>query len=235
MLKFSTAAGSFGLLALAFPMQAQAQYGFADGYAGVRNAQCERQRADESVTGTVVGAIAGALIGGAIGNNIEADRTYTRYNRWGRPVARYTEGRSESGNVAVGAALGALLGGAAGNSIAKDSGPGCAVAYAPGRSYHPPPGGPIPRTTEGLYGGPEVIGRSHYPADYPSTYGRGTEDPSYPGNHDEARGQEPWRDCRVVQRETRLPDGDVLRDPVTACWDDPTRKWHVQDSYSDGD
>lgn len=234
-LKFSIAAGSLGLMAVAFPMQAQALYDASFGDPGERNLQCERQRADNSATGTVVGAIAGALIGGAIGNNIEADRTYTRYDRRGRPVGRYTQGRSESGNVAAGAVLGALLGAAAGNSIAKDSGPGCAVAYAPGRYSYPPPGGQIPRTTKGLYGGPEVMGASHDPADYPSSYGRGPDDPSYPGDHDEARGPGPARDCRVIQRETRLPDGGVLRDPVTACWDEQAGQWHVQDVHSYGD
>lgn len=234
MLKFSIAAGGLGLMALAVPMQAHAQYGYPYGDPGVRNVQCERQRADDSAAGTVVGALAGALIGGAIGNNIENDRTYTRYNRWGRPVGRYTEGRSESGNVAVGAVLGALVGGAAGNSIAKDSSPGCAVAYAPNSYSYPRQGGSIPRTTDGLYGGPEVMGRSQYPEAYPSSYPAGSDYPSYPDYRDEPRYQEPQRDCRVIQRETRLPDGDVQRDPVTACWDERSRQWRVQDGYSDG-
>jgi surface antigen len=234
MLKFSIAAGGLGLMALALPMQAHAQYGYPYGDPGVRNVQCERQRADDSAAGTVVGALAGALIGGAIGNNIENDRTYTRYNRWGRPVGRYTEGRSESGNVAVGAVLGALVGGAAGNSIAKDSSPGCAVAYAPNSYSYPPQGGSIPRTTDGLYGGPEVMGRSQYPEAYPSSYPARSDYPSYPDYRDEPRYQEPQRDCRVIQRETRLPDGDIQRDPVTACWDERSRQWRVQDGYSDG-
>ena len=235
MLKFSTAAGSLGLMALAFPVQAQALHGVPYDEAGLPNLQCERQRADERAAGTVAGALTGALIGGAIGNNIEADRTYTRYNRWGRPVGRYTQARSESGNVAAGAVLGAVLGAAAGHSIARESGPGCAVAYAPGPSSYPPPGGQIPRTTKGLYGGPEVMGRDQHPADHASSYGRRPDDPSDPGDHAEAGAQEPWPDCRVIQRETRLPDGGVLRDPATACWDDQKREWRVQDAYSEGD
>lgn len=242
MLKLSIAAGSLGLMALTLPMQAQAQYGAPyGGYPyndpGVRNVQCERQRSDDSAAGTVVGALAGALIGGAIGNNIENDRTYTRYNRRGRPVGSYTEGRSESGNVAVGAVLGALVGGVAGNSMAKDTGPDCQVAYAP-RSYSSVPQGSIPRSTDGLYGGPEVMGqggyqdgyRNDYPAAYPSSY---PSQPSYPDYRDEPRYDPPARDCRVIQRETRLPDGDVQRDPVTACYDARTREWRVQDGYSD--
>ena len=115
MLKLSLAAGSLGLMALALPMQAHAQYGYPYSDPGVRNVQCERERSDDSAAGTIVGALAGALIGGAIGNNIENDRYYTKYNRRGRPVGTYREGRSESGNVAVGAVLGALAGGVAGN------------------------------------------------------------------------------------------------------------------------
>ena len=233
MFNLSVAAGSLGLLALALPMQAHAQYGYPYSDPGVRNVQCERERSDDSAAGTIVGALAGALIGGAIGNNIENDREYTLYNRRGRPVETYREGRSESGNVAVGAVLGALVGGAAGNSIARDTGPDCQVAYAP-YSYSSAPSGSIPRTTKGLYGGPEVMGQggyqggyqTGYPASYPST-------PSYPDDRDEPRYEAPDRDCRVIHRETRLPDGDVQRDPVTACYDERTREWRIQDGYTD--
>ncbi len=237
MLKLTIAAGSLGLMALAMPMQAHAQYGSQYGYPysdpGVRNVQCERQKSDDSAAGTVVGALTGALIGGAIGNNIENDRTYTKYNRRGYPVRTYREGRSESGNVAVGAVLGALVGGVAGNSIGKSSGPDCQVAYAP-YNYSSVGQGSIPRTTDGLYGGPEVMGQggyqSGYPAAYPSSY---PSQPSYPDYRSQPAYQEPARDCRVIQRETRLPDGDVQRDPVTACYDDRTREWRVQDGYTD--
>lgn len=232
MLKLSMAAAGLGLAAMALPMQAHAQYGYPYGNAPVRNVQCERQKSDDSAAGTVVGALAGALIGGAIGNNIENDRHYTRYNRWGRPVGHYTEGRSESGNVAVGAVLGALVGGAAGGSIARDSSPDCMVAYAP-QSYSAYPQGSIPRTTDGLYGGPEVMGGygNSYPAQpYPSS---APSYPSYPDYRDEPAYREPAADCRVIHRETRLPDGKVQTDPVTACWDDRSRQWRVRDGYSD--
>lgn len=233
MLKVTIAAGSLGLMALSLPLQAHAQYGYPYGDPGVRNVQCERQKADNSAAGTVVGALTGALIGGAIGNNIENDRTYTKYNRRGYPVRSYTEGRSESGNVAVGAVLGALVGGVAGNSIGKDSGPECQVAYAP-YNYTSMGQGSIPRTTEGLYGGPEVMGRGGYPApQYPSSYPAEPAYPSYPDYREEPRYQEPARDCRVIHRETRLPDGDIQRDPVTACYDERTRAWRVQDGYTD--
>lgn len=234
MLKTTIAAGSLGLLALALPMEAQAQYG-AYPYGGqpVRNTACERQKSDDSAAGTVVGALAGALIGGAIGNNIENDRHYTKYNRRGRPVGHYTERRSESGNVAVGAVLGALVGGAAGNSIGKSSSGDCMVAYAP-QSYSAYPQGSIPRTTDGLYGGPEVMrgpgGYAPPPQPYPSS---APVYPQYPDYGNQPVYQEPARDCRVIHRETRMPDGKVQTEPVTACWNDYAREWRVQDGYED--
>lgn len=229
MLKTTITTGSLGLLALTLPMEAQAQYGaYPYGAPPVRNTACERQRSDDAAAGTVVGALAGALIGGAIGNNLENDRHYTRYNRWGRPVGHYTEGRSESGNVAVGAVLGALVGGVAGNSIAKDTSPNCMVAYSP-QAYSAYPQGSIPRTTEGLYGGPEVM-RGQAPAPYPSPAPVYNPHPNY---RSEPAYREPVRDCRIIHRETRMPDGKVQTDPVTACWNEYAREWRVQDGYSD--
>ena len=229
MLKTTIAAGSLGLLALAMPMEAQAQYG-AYPYGGpVQNTACERQKSDNGTAGTVVGALAGALIGGAIGNNIENDRYYTKYDRRGRPVGHYREGRSESGNVAVGAVLGSVVGGAAGSSIGKSSGGNCMVAYAP-QSYSAYPQGSIPRTTDGLYGGPEVMRApsggyappppQHYPSSAPLSSVSGLSQPAAP-------------DCCVIHRETRMPDGRVQTEPVTACWNEYAREWRVQDGYSD--
>ena len=53
MLKLSIAAGSLGLMALALPMQAHAQYGYGYNDPGIRNVQCERQKSDNSAAGTV--------------------------------------------------------------------------------------------------------------------------------------------------------------------------------------
>lgn len=237
MLKLSIAAGSLGLMALALPMQAHAQYGYPYGEPGVRNVQCERQRSDDSAAGTVVGALAGALIGGALGNEFADDDDHGGYRGgygrghgrgYGRGYDRHRGNDDNDGEVIAGALIGALVGGAAGNSIAKDTGPDCQVAYAP-YSYSSSPRGSIPRTTEGLYGGPEVMSPGGYrPEAYPSSYPSEPSYPSYPDYRDQPRD----RDCRVIQRETRLPDGDIQRDPVTACYDDRTRQWVVQDGYS---
>ena len=95
MLKLSIAAGSLGLMALALPMQAHAQYGYGYNDPGIRNVQCERQKSDNSAAGTVVGALAGALIGGQGGHNIENDPTYMEYTRRGSPTGRPPQGHSQ--------------------------------------------------------------------------------------------------------------------------------------------
>jgi hypothetical protein len=243
MLKCTLMAGSLGLVVLALPLEAEAQYGYGYGDGPVRNTQCERERADDSAAGTIVGALAGALIGGAIGNEIADDNGGHGHRgyRGGHGRGHYGRGYyggghgykdSNDAEVITGALLGAVIGGAAGNSIAKSTGPECQVAYAP-YSYSSAPAGSIPRSTDGLYGGPEVFGgndpREPYPSRYPST----PSYPSYPDYPSDAGYREPGRDCRVIQRETRLPDGQVERDPVTACWDERTREWRVQDGYSD--
>mgnify|MGYP001265825376 CR=1 FL=1 len=233
MLKYTIAAGSLGLVALALPMQAQAQYGYPYGQPPVRNVQCERQKANDSAAGTIVGALVGGLIGGAIGNEIADDdyghsyRGYGRGHRRGWGHGHYDD--DNDGEVIAGALIGAFIGGAAGNSIASDTGPDCQVAYAP-NGYSSYPQGSIPRTTDGLYGGPEVMDNSvyredPYPQTYPSSGGGYAPGPDY--------RDQPVRDCRVIQRETRLPDGQVERDPVTACWNERTREWRIQDGYSD--
>ncbi len=234
-MKMTVAAGSLGLMALALPMQAHAQYGYPYSDPGVRNVQCERQKSSDSAAGTIVGALAGALIGGAIGNEIADDDHGHRgrgygHRGYGRGYYGGHRGHDDNdGEVIAGALIGAFAGGAIGNSVAKDTGPDCQVAYAP-YGYSSSPSGSIPRTTDGLYGGPETMGR---PGSYPAAYPSQPSYPSYPDYRDEPRYQEPARDCRVIQRETRLPDGQVERDPVTACWDERTRTWQVQDGFTD--
>lgn len=250
-MKIAILACGASLLAISLPGEAHAQYGYGyDPYpAPARNVQCERQKSSDGTAGAVVGAVVGGLLGGAIGNNIDNDRYYTEYRRRG-PPRTYKESRSNSGQVAVGATLGALVGGLAGSDIAKKSGGDCQVAYAPVSGYSSVPYGSIPQTTHGLYGGAEVMrgapnsytqpapqqySASSYPSsNYPS-YPTPAPAPAYPpstgyqygGGQSAASGP----GCRVIQRETQMPDGQVLRDPVTACWNDRTRQWQIQDGW----
>lgn len=241
-MKMAILACGVSLLAVSLPGEAHAQYGYGyDPYpAPARNVQCERQKSSDGTAGALVGAVVGGLIGGAIGNNIDNDRYYTEYRRRG-PPRYYKESRSNSGQVAVGATLGALVGGMAGSDIGKNSSSDCQVAYAPVGNYSSVPYGSIPQSTRGLYGGAEVMrgaptaypqpAPQPYPASgYPTSYPAPA--PAYPssGGYGQQAG---GPDCRVIHRETRMPDGQVMRDPVTACWNERTREWRVQDGWQD--
>jgi hypothetical protein len=250
MMKMALLACGVSLLAVSLPGEAHAQYGGGYGYdpypPPARNVQCERQKSSDGTGGAILGAVVGGLIGGAIGNNIDNDRYYTEYRRRG-PPRTYKESRSNSGQVAVGATLGALVGGVAGSDIGKKSSGDCQVAYAPVGNYSSVPYGSIPQSTQGLYGGAEVMrgapnsypqpAPQPYPASsYPSSYPAPAPAPAYPpsGGYGYGQGQPAaGGDCRVIHRETKMPDGQVMRDPVTACWNDRTREWQIQDGWQD--
>ncbi len=225
---------ALGTLVLAGPAAAQGYYG--NGYSsGARNTACERQKRDDKVTGAIVGALVGGLAGGALGNEIRDNDTddrrgyrgYRDYDRYGYGYGRRDRRDSGDGDgtVVVGALLGALAGGVAGNALAEGTGPDCQVAS--GNSHSSYPQGSIPARTDGLYGGPEVMnGGREYPNDrtrsYPvsgASYPTSSypEYPSYPETRERSRGD--VGDCRTVYRETRMPNGRVERDPVTACQD----------------
>ena len=246
MLRLAVLAGGVSLLAFTGTGEAHAQYGYGYGPAPVQNVQCERQKSSDGTAGAVVGAVAGALLGGAIGNNIDNDRYVTEYGRRGRSYT-YRESRSNSGQVAVGATLGALVGGLAGNEIGRNTGPDCQVAYsAPG--YASVPRGSIPQTTQGLYGGAEVMRGPatsapypHSPRQYPTSsypsYPAQQTYPSYPAQtqYPPQRGTQPGYQgqadsqggCQVIHRETPMPDGQVFREPVTVCRNAQTGQWEI--------
>ena len=250
MMKMALLACGVSLLAVSPPGEAHAQYGGGYGYdpypAPARNVQCERQKSSDGTGGAILGAVVGGLIGGAIGNNIDNDHYYTEYRRRG-PPRTYKESRSNSGQVAVGATLGALVGGMAGSDIGKKSSGDCQVAYAPAGNYASVPYGSIPQSTQGLYGGAEVMrgAPNSYPqpapqpypaASYPSSYPTPAPASSYPPPTGYGYGQgQPAgnQGCQVIHRETRMPDGQVMRDPVTACWNERARAWQVQDGWQE--
>lgn len=227
-----------GTLALgamtAAPLTASAQaYGYTDPY----NSACAQQNSNDKAAGTVIGAIVGAAAGGAIGNNIGDNDSrwhYTRYGRHGRHG--YWEKGDNDGEVIAGALLGAVLGGMAGNAIASDGARPCSVATPYGGSYRADygaypylaaeySGDSIPRTTDGLYGGPQDL-RSHPQPDYapqpvspaPTNYRTPAPQP--------APQPEP-QECRTVWQETTLPDGQVVRDPATACRSGYNGEWRI--------
>ncbi len=214
------------LMGSALAMTLVAQSAAAQGYGynqGARNTVCERQKDGDKMAGAVVGALIGGLAGGALGNEIRDNnndddhrgyrgyRGYDRYGYYGRGHRSRDSGDGD-GTVALGAIVGAVAGGIAGSKIAESSSADCSVAG--GYRYNWESQGSIPRSTDGLYGGPEVMGSGRYPETrYPES-GRSYPVASYPDY------PEYERECRTVYRETRLPNGRVERDPVTACRDD---------------
>ncbi|MEZ6011288.1 MAG: glycine zipper 2TM domain-containing protein [Hyphomonas sp.] len=231
--------GTVALCAVAAaPLAASAQ---SYGYSAPYNSACERQNSDDKAAGTVIGALLGAAAGGAIGNNIgdnDSDWHYTRYGRHGRHG--YWEKGNNDGEVLAGALLGAIVGGVAGNAMASGNAQPCQVATPYGGSYRADygsypaisasySGDSIPRTTQGLYGGPGDL-RSHpqaayTPAPAPTNYpAPAPAQPSYPRAAPQAAQPE---ECRTVWRETKLPDGSVQRDPATACRQGYNGEWNI--------
>ena len=248
MIKRSLLAGAAAALAFSIPGAAAAQSG--DGYAP-QNSACERQRSDNKLAGGVAGALVGGLIGGAIGNNIDSGDDYYRGHRGHRSYGRghrrsYSHGyRRDSDNsdeVVVGALLGALVGGIAGSELASGSSANCGTAgptpYQPSNSYRGGAyqGGSIPRKTDGLYGGPEVMEQRGYPYNPPpartypaSSYpDDGYSDPVYDDMRysdqsydDQAYYGEPaynQQECRMVYQGGRH---------VRACRNNSTETWRV--------
>lgn len=209
-----------------------------------RNTACEKQSKDDKLAGQIVGAVAGGLIGGAIGNNIDSHddgyryrRGYDRYDRRNR--RHYDHRRSHKddndGEVIVGALLGAVVGGLAGGSIAEDTSSKC-EAYVPARQV----------TYNGYNNRSDNYGRSRdYNTRRNSDYGArelyGGTAPAYPASRTYStsarRTYTPQpayggRECRTVYRETRLPNGEIIRDPVQACRDNSNSQWRITDTSS---
>jgi uncharacterized protein YcfJ len=257
MMKRSLLAGAAAALALAIPGTAAAQ-GYDNGYES-QNSACERQRSDDKLAGGVAGALIGGLIGGAIGNNIDSGDDYRRGHRRHRGHYRgYNRHRSSdnSDQVVVGALLGAVVGGLAGSEMAGSSSANCRSAgptpYQPAGGYRGNTynggayqGDSIPRTTDGLYGGPGVMQQPGYPYSSPpartypaSSYpasgypGPGYDDQGYypdQGNYDagyQANAAYSQQECRMIYQGGGH---------VPACRNSPTETWRVVDDRAQGE
>lgn len=264
-MKRSLFVGAAALAALAIPGAASAQgYGYSNNGYAPQNTQCERQRSNDKMAGGIAGALVGALAGGAIGNNINTGDDY--YYQPGRGGHRghgrgrgrghggyyYSQSSDNSAEVAVGAVLGAVVGGLAGSSLAagnndcQSAGPTPYQAaggyngngYYDNNSYNGAyQGGSIPRTTDGLYGGPEVMQAPRYPASptpartYPAsaypTSGYPGPDYGNQGYNDQGYADQGYADYQddtgYAQQECRqiyMNGGHVM-----ACRNSPTDTW----------
>ncbi|MEL7043069.1 MAG: hypothetical protein AAGL90_16240 [Pseudomonadota bacterium] len=218
-------------------------YGTYSAQPSVASIACEKQRDSDRLAGGVVGAVAGGLIGAAIGGALEPDngyhryrgyrgyRGYHRYRGYRRHHRGYYHDRGDDGAEIAGAVIGGVLGAAIGSEVAADS-TNCYRTYSYGiakRSYgHGDPYAPTRSPTGPAWENPDLQQSARradpLPASspaYPSVPAYPSE-PAYPtpdqdellGAPEESRTQ---GDCTTVRRETRLPDGTVIREPVEVC------------------
>lgn len=225
-----------GAAALCFAPMAQAQYnssyGYEDGYQ-VRQAAagCERERDDNRVAGTIIGAVAGGLLGAAIADDDGGHRRHRGYRGHRR---HHGYNHNNNGDEVAGALIGGVLGAVVGGEIASSNtnchtrsaryaydniAPPTRQAFAPSQPYRTsaptyPAAPPVQYPAEQpLYGGPEA---QNTPPSQPVRITR--TDPVQPTAP---------AACETVQRETRLPDGTLVREPVSVC-QDAYGEWQMQ-------
>ena len=211
----------------------------------IASAACERQKDSDRLAGGLVGAVAGGLIGAAIGGELEPDNGYHRYRghrgyrgyrgyRGHRGYRRgYYHDRGDDGAEIAGALVGGLLGAAIGSEVAGDS-TNCArtYSYEPSGQYRNAGGwgsqyAPTRSPTGPAWENPEVQQSQRLPASQPVAAAYPSEPaypstPAYPTDDDYGLAGAPEAangagDCTTVRRETRLPDGTVIREPVEVC------------------
>lgn len=233
--------------ALCFAPVAQADH---DGYrslgtyhAGqptVASSACERQKDNDRLAGGLVGAVAGGLIGAAIGGELEPDNGYNRYRShrgyrgyhghrgYGRRRGGFYHDRGDDGAEIAGALVGGLIGAAIGSEVASGD-TNCARTYSYGSTRQQP---------TRSYGVGDVYAPTRSPTgpawDPPQGQPISAETPAYPSvpayptqeDYGLSGGPADVRECTTVRRETRLPDGTVIREPVEVCQTDDGR-WQM--------
>lgn len=200
----------------------------------VASSACERQKDSDRLAGGLVGAVAGGLIGAAIGGELEPDNGYHRYRGhrgyrgyhgyrgyrgYGRRHRGYYHDRGDDGAEIAGALVGGLIGAAIGSEVAS-SDTNCARTY----NYEPQRHQPVRS-----YGSSNVYAPTRSPTgpawDPPQGQPISAETPAYPSVPAYPTDQEfglsggpaDTQECTTVRRETRLPDGTVIREPVEVC------------------
>ncbi len=159
---------------------------------------CRETRNEQRLIGGLIGGVAGAALGGALAEDDDDDRYYGHHGRRGGRYYRYHDYDDNGGDEVAGIVIGALIGGLAGSELAGSASGNC----EPWRYGEVPP----PTRQASGYGweGPVEVRRT-----------AGYSDDIYGGARDDSR----VRDCELVWRETRLPDGRLVREQVEACRD----------------
>lgn len=231
---------------------AQAHHDHYGGYHAphptVSTAPCVQQKKNDQIAGAVVGAVAGGLIGVALGGELEPDNGFNRYkgyrgyrsHRGYRGYRGHRRGfyhdRGDDGAEIAGGLIGGLVGAAIGSELASGS-TDCARTYSTdtyntGGHYGPYSGdvyAPTRSPTGPAWENPQRQQSATPPAPQPVS----APPPSFPDypNDDLYGAPEPplsERECTTVRRETRLPDGTVIREPIEVCQTSDGR-WQMPD------
>lgn len=209
----------------------------------IASAACNRQNDSDRLAGGLVGAVAGGLIGAAIGGELEPDNGYHRsrgyrgyrgYRGHRRHSRGYYHDRGDDGAEIAGAVIGGLLGAAVGSELAGDS-TNCSRTYNySGGQQHSQTGyrssamndvyAPTRSPTGPAWERPNVQQSNTRPVPQPvgATAPAYPSVPAYPVDEDYGLAGAPetqtyGSDCTTVRRETRLPDGTIIREPVEVC------------------
>lgn len=235
MIRLSLVAGA---AALCFTPIAQAQYNYQD-YNRSQHSNCADQKDDNRVLGSVLGAVAGGLIGVAIAD--DGDDYYHRRGYRGhrgyhgyRGYRGHRYHRHNDGDEVAGALIGGVLGAVVGGEIAS-SNTDCRTSYASNYAYNgvaPPTRQPFGNqqatTTTPVYQpGPQTQSQNLYGGP------RATEvtEPIRITRPNESELTTPSvAQCTTVQRQTRLPDGNLVLEPVEVC-QDASGEWNMATDY----
>ena len=221
--------------------------GYDTGYQNQRSqvkSGCEREKDNNRLIGGLLGAVAGGTLGVALTNDNDDDyRGYNNYGRRGYGRHRgyghhgYSRRRGNDDDEIAAALIGGLLGAVIGSEIAA-SGTDCRTTS---NRYNytdvpPPTRQPFAQNRAYTASQPAYPYTPVQPAQYPAQ-----EQPLYGGTAD-TQSQQPIRitrtttqaqvyapQCQTVQRETRLPDGTMVREPVSVC-QTTDGNWQIQAS-----
>lgn len=226
----------------------------------VASVACEKQKDGDRLAGGLVGAVAGGLIGVAIGGELEPDNGYHRrrgyrgyrghrgYRGYRGHRRGYYHDRGDDGAEIAGGLIGGLVGAAIGSELAGSS-TDCSRTYSTGSSGSYDTGRYVSNRNyssdmSGVHAptrsptGPAWENPGQQQSAYPQPVSTPTPGPAYPSyptdqDNDLYGAPEPeiaQPECTTVHRETRMPDGSVIREPIEVCQTEDGR-WQMPEPF----
>lgn len=242
MIRTALALGATALcLAPAVQAQSYNSYGYGHSPNASHIAHCKQIKNDKRVVGSLIGAVAGGVLGAAIADDGDDHHYHRRGYRGHRGYYGHRghyrhrgygyHHKDDDGDQIAGALIGGVLGAVVGGELAS-SGTDCkpvetysyAGVPAPTRSPHGSAWATSPQEANRAYS----VG---YQQQGQELYGSAPAPTPAPVYSDPAPAPVTEPDCRTMQRETRLPDGEVLLEPVDVCRT-PDGSWSVQEPYA---